>query len=139
MVKVKSMSEAEARQEFGRVRPAARLLDQGGRETLDPTPMAPPIGYNKQPTMVDHIRNLVRSERLAEEVRRAGFETAEEADDFEVGDDFDPTSPYEHNFDPPVAALDPSPEPPPQAPGAQGGGAGGGSPPDAPPRAPSRS
>lgn len=49
---------------------------------------------------------MVRSERLAAEAAAAGYESFEEADDFEVGDDFDPSSPYETDFDPtPVAEL----------------------------------
>lgn len=78
-------------------------LDKRGRELLDGTPMAPPIGYKKQPSMIDNIRNMVRSEVLRSHVESAGFETFEEADDFDVGDDYDPTSPYEIDFDPPAA------------------------------------
>lgn len=77
-------------------------LDEHGREIADPTPIAPPIGYNKQPSMMENIRNMIRSERLRQEVEAAGAETFEEADDFDVGEDFDPTSPYEENFDPVV-------------------------------------
>lgn len=76
-------------------------LTKTGAEIPDPVPMAPPIGYKKQPTMVDHIRTMIRSEKLRQEVEAAGFETMEEADDFDIGDDVDPASPYEHNFDPP--------------------------------------
>jgi len=91
-----------------------------GREIVSNVPMAPPLGWKKQPSMIDHIRNLVRSERLRQEVESAGFETPEEADDFDVGDDYDPSSPYEHNFDPPA------PPAPAVAPaGVVGGGAGG--------------
>jgi len=88
-----------------------------GREVVSSVPMAPPIGWKKQPSMIDHIRNLVRSERLRQEVEAAGFETPEEADDFDIGDDYDPQSPYEHNFDPPAPAVAPA--------GVVGGGAGG--------------
>lgn len=74
-------------------------LDDNGHEVLDPTPMAPPIGYKPQPSMVDIIRAQIRSEALAREAEEQGFETFEEADDFDV-EDFDPTSPYEEIFDP---------------------------------------
>lgn len=75
-------------------------LDKNGfYELLDPTPMAIPVGYKQPETLADQIRRMVRSERLAQEVEAAGFETWEEADDFDVDDDFDPTSPYEQNFD----------------------------------------
>lgn len=76
-----------------------KSLDEHGRERLSSTPVAPPIGYNRQPSLWETIRNMVRSERLAEEVRLAGAETFDEADDFDVGDDFDPSSPYEMDFD----------------------------------------
>lgn len=74
-------------------------------ETPDPTPMAPPIGYKKQPSMVDHIRQMVRSEQLRAHADSLGMETFEEADDFDVGDDYEPNSPYENDFEPPVRSL----------------------------------
>lgn len=76
-----------------------------GREKPDGTPVAPPVGYVKQPSLAEQIRNMVRSERLRQEAESAGFESFEDADDFEVGDDYEPSSPYEYEFDPePVAA-----------------------------------
>lgn len=75
------------------------FLDDEGREVMDPTPMAPPIGYNPQPSMIEHIRNMVRRE-LSQYAQESGAETFEEADDFDVGDDFDPSSPYEEVFEP---------------------------------------
>ncbi len=78
------------------------LLDRYGRETPDPTPLAPPIGHNPQPSLTQQIRDMVRSERLARDLEASGVETFEDADDFDVGDDYDPSSPYEEDFDPPV-------------------------------------
>jgi len=103
-----------------------------GREVVSAVPMAPPIGWKKQPSMIEHIKALVRSERLAQEAAAAGFETPEEADDFDVGDDYDPTSPYEHNFDPPAPPEVPSPPV-----GVVGGGAGEGEGEGSPPSPPS--
>lgn len=78
-------------------------LDERGKEVPDPTPIAPPVGYKRQPTLVEQIRAMVRSERLAAEVSEAGYETFEEADDFDVPDDpVDPSTPYEVGFEPPV-------------------------------------
>jgi len=77
-----------------------RLTPDGRRENLDPTPVAPPVGYKAAPSLSDQIREMVRSERLALEAAQGGFETFEEADDFEVGDDYDPSTPYEETFDP---------------------------------------
>lgn len=78
------------------------------KEHLDPTPIAPPVGYRKSPSLREQIREMVRSERLAQELAASGYETFEEADDFDVDDDEDPNSPYEVHFDPPT----PAPEPP---------------------------
>lgn len=79
-------------------------------------PMAPPVGYVRQPSIAERIRDMVRSEHLRIAAEAAGQETFEEADDFEVGEDFDPHSPFEENFDqlinPPASSSTgvPSPE-----------------------------
>lgn len=80
-------------------------------EITDPTPMAPPVGYKKQPSIWEQQRALIRSE-LSRRAEEHGLETFEEADDFEVGDDFDPSTPYEETFEPDV------PTPPKVAPAA---------------------
>lgn len=79
-----------------------RLSDRG--ELLNPVPMEPPLGYIKQPSLSEQIRDMVRSERLRQEAEGAGFESFTDADDFDVGDDYDPSSPYEEIFEPPLAA-----------------------------------
>lgn len=68
-------------------------------EVPNPTPVAPPVGYKRQPSLTEQIRAMVRSEALRQAAEAEGVETFEEADDFEV-DDYDPTSPYEEVFDP---------------------------------------
>lgn len=81
-------------------------LDDKGREILDSTPMQPPVGYKRQPSLAETIREMVRSERLAQELAASGHETFEEADDFDVDDEYDPTSPWEEHFDPtPISEL----------------------------------
>lgn len=86
-----------------------RLLRKGiGPDGLipDPVPIAPPIGYKRQPSMTEIVRNAVRSERLALEAQLAGFETFEESEDFDVGDDFDiPRSIHEFEGQPSIAEL----------------------------------
>lgn len=72
--------------------PKGKPLNDRGELVPDPRPMAPPIGYKKQPSMVDIIREQIRLAGL--EAANAGFETFEEADDYDVGDE-DPRSPYE--------------------------------------------
>lgn len=85
--------------------PKRRPLD-GSKLVPDPRPLEPPVGYKKQPSMVEVVRNMVRSESLRQAALSRDAETFEEADDFDVGDDFDPTSPYEEIFDPVERELD---------------------------------
>lgn len=89
---------------------AAKLLARGynpdGSQYLDPTPIAPPIGYKKQPSMVEIVRDMVRSERLAAAARESGHETFEESEDFDVDDDPDyGRTPFTSDFDPPLEVL----------------------------------
>lgn len=84
-----------------------RRTTEDGREIVSSVPMAPPIGYNKQPTMIEHIRNMVRSEHLRRAAEEAGVETFEESDDFDVEDDPFPRGAYE--FD--ESELEPGQEP----------------------------
>lgn len=99
------MAKQMTEEKFSRIdgkrseKPASVYLTTDGREIPDPTPLAPSVGFIQQPSMIDNIRNMIRSERLRQEAEAAGYETPEEADDFDVGDDYDPTSPYEHDFD----------------------------------------
>lgn len=67
-----------------------RRMDKDGSEMPDPTPMAPPVGYVKQPSMWDIQREAIRAAKLElarELAEEAGFESPEEADDFDVDDD----------------------------------------------------
>lgn len=86
--------------------PKGRLQTDAGHEIPDPKPIAPPIGYNRQPSLAEQIRTMVRNEKLQADLDAAGYETFEEADDFDVGDDYDPRSPYEQQFEPtPIPEL----------------------------------
>lgn len=69
-------------------------------EVVSAIPVAPPVGYVKQPSLAERIRAMVRSEHLRQAAEAGGYETFEESEDFEVGDDYDPRSPYEEQFDP---------------------------------------
>lgn len=79
--------------------------NEKGEEVLDPYPVQPPLGYTK---------TLSLHEQIAQQVRLAKFqiheadqleETEDEADDFEVGDDFEPLSPHENDHVPTIKAL----------------------------------
>jgi len=79
---------------------ARRLADPAKkREHLDPTPMSPPIGYVRAPSMIDRIRDMVRHE-MSNAANEKGFESFEEAEDFDVDDEYDPASPWEMLFEP---------------------------------------
>lgn len=84
------------------------LLDvRGGRPTMtpdgfevpDPMPAAAPAGFKRPETLAEQVQRLVRG-AISRQAEAQGVETFEEADDFDVGDDFDPTTPYETMFDP---------------------------------------
>lgn len=108
----------------------AKGLTPEGYEKGDPTPVAPPVGYKRQPSMVETIRNMVRSEHLRFAAESAGQETFEEADDFDVDDDPIPPSAYdmEADFEPPLPPGKLVPE--------EGGAAGAGAPQPAGPATP---
>lgn len=126
MVKEKpTMSEADYALKL-----EAKGLDPTGSAFIpDSTPMEPPLGYIKQPSIAERIRDMVRSEHLRLAAESAGTETFEEADDFDVGDDYDPHSPYENEFEPPLppVAVDSTGVPIPPV-GGTGEGAEGGIP-----------
>lgn len=94
--------------------PLEEYLDNMGRECPNPVPVAPPVGFIKQPSMVEHMRSMVRDELLRRELVAQGVETFEESDDFEIDDDpIDPSTPYEEVFDPsPPVAEDQARTPP---------------------------
>lgn len=100
-------------------------LKADGTPALDPVPLAPPIGYKKQPSMVEIVRDMVRSEKLRVAALESGSETFEEADDFDIpDDDMMPSSPYEVVFEPPVpAGAVPAPAPSPAPASSEGASA----------------
>lgn len=81
-------------------------IDERGNFVVSGVPMAPPIGYKKQPSMVELVREMVRGERLRAEAAAAGHETFEESEDFDVEDDVDyPHTPWTNDFDPPLKEI----------------------------------
>lgn len=72
-----------------------KLQTIGGDELPSDVPVAPPVGYRREPSMVEHIRAMVRSEHLRIAAEQAGLESFEEADDFDVPDEDEPLSAYE--------------------------------------------
>lgn len=85
---------------------AAKGFDKNGNLIMDPTPIAPPIGYKKHPSMVEIVRDMVKSERLAQEALASGHETFEEAEDFEIDDEPEQLrSKWENDFEPSLKEL----------------------------------
>lgn len=65
------MNKVEPR--FVEQKPRANVrLDDHGREICDPTPMEPPLGYNRTPSLAEQIRSMVHNERLQAELAAAG-------------------------------------------------------------------
>lgn len=74
-------------------------LDHLGREVPDPTPLEIPAGFRRPETLQEQIRRLVQTS-LSAHAAAQGAETFEESEDFDVDEEFDPTTPYETFFDP---------------------------------------
>lgn len=74
-----------------------------GEEVLDETPRRLPLKHSRTPTLREQILLAVRQEKLLAD--DAIGETEEEADDFEVGEDFEPISPHENDHIPSIKAL----------------------------------
>lgn len=64
-------------------------LNEKGWEVPDATPITRAVKFGRAPSTLDEVRRALGI--LTKEAEEHGFETPEEADDFNVGDDFDPT------------------------------------------------
>lgn len=84
---------------------APQRHNENGEEILDPTPMQPPLGYKKTLSLHEQIAQQVRLAKmqLLDDVNLE--ETDEEADDFDIGDDFEPVSPHENDHIPSVKKM----------------------------------
>lgn len=83
----------------------AKHTEDGG-EIGDPTPMQPPLGYKRTPSLAEQIAQQVRMQTIQRLEDEMDPETEEEADDFEIADD-DGTPPakYENDHVPTIAVL----------------------------------
>lgn len=85
----------------GFIRRAARALSPNGREALDPTPVAIPVGFKRPPSLEEQIKRLVADRDIQRSLSEAGIETFEEANDFDIPDDPpDPAALDEEWWDP---------------------------------------
>lgn len=71
-------------------------LDDNGHEVLDPTPLAIPAKFKRSVPQAELIRAMVQRE-ISALAERQGFESWDEANDFDVDDDPFPVS--VHQFD----------------------------------------
>lgn len=80
-----------------------------GSEVLNPVPMAPPVGFEVGPTMLEQFEAKMAARfRMLQEDEE--IDSAEDWDDFDIGDDVEPPpSPYELVMVDEVPALPPSP------------------------------
>lgn len=84
----------------------AKRQTRDGAEIPDEVPLAPPVGYRREPSMVDHIRSVIMGEQIRRAAHAAGYETFEEADDFDIDEDYEPGSEFEMEQDfEPVSSL----------------------------------
>lgn len=63
----------------------------------DPKPVIVPVV--RQLSLHDRVKLMMEQEEFRRHVQQQGFETLEEAEDFEVGEDYEPVSDHELVFD----------------------------------------
>lgn len=112
-------------------------IGKDGKEYGDPTPLEPPIGFDRPPDLMETMRQMIRNEAYQFKLSQEGFDTFEEAGDFDIEEDPMPLTLHEallmqqpEAASPPAAPSAPSS---PQSTEVKQGGQGGGSP-DTPPR-----
>lgn len=72
-----------------------------GLEFPNPIPMEAPLGQQPYEDIWVTIRRMVLDHaRIQAEAGQEEMETEDEANDFDVGDDFDPSSPWEEHHEP---------------------------------------
>lgn len=98
----KKLEEYDAIEDDGEKK-APERHNEYGEEVLDPVPLQPPLGYKRSPTLSEQILQQVRHAKLEEAANV--LETDEDADDFNVGDDYEPLSKYENDHIPSVKEL----------------------------------
>lgn len=74
-------------------------LNPSGHEIPDSVPLATSLGARRARSIRDNVVDILRSEKWREAMEANGEETFEEADDFDIDDDFDPSTPYEEFFE----------------------------------------
>lgn len=101
------------------------ILDPYGREILNPMPVAPPIGYTPELSVMDRLHDMLsaRFRQLQEDAQLD--ESEDDANDFEINDGEDLSSVYEIEMAPEVPRIPDPPAPVVPEGGAQPNGDGG--------------
>ncbi|UDN67863.1 hypothetical protein [robinz microvirus RP_153] len=77
-----------------------------GQELPEDTPVEWPLGVRRPETLQEQMRRLIRTE-MSTRAAAEGYETFEEANDFDVDDDQDLVPPTKHELLAEAAELDP--------------------------------
>lgn len=79
---------------------ALSTYNDKNEEIPDARPVALHVKFERPIPLGERMQALIRSELLARDAEAQGLETFDEADDFVVGEDELPGTPYEDDFDP---------------------------------------
>lgn len=107
-------------------------IGRDGKEYGDPVPIAPPVGFEAPPDLMEMMRTMIHNDAIQRRYDAEGFDTIDEAGDFDVDDDpLPPLTIHEAILQTPVGPPAGSNPPPPPAADPQvsaekgaGGGAG---------------
>lgn len=98
---VEEFAPIESVDKDGVVRIVSSGQNSFGQEVPDGVPMEVPLGFRNGPTLADTIRRMVQNEQLRAAAQAEGFDSFEDAEDFDIPDDpIDPRTDYEAVFDP---------------------------------------
>lgn len=84
------ISEEDYRKKLG-----LKRLNEFGQEIPDRVPMEPPVGFKKQPSIFENMREMVKAE-LARKAIDEGFDTEDDDNNFDIPEDRDPLSKHEY-------------------------------------------
>lgn len=101
-------------------------IGKDGKEYPDPVPMAPPVGFDNPPDLMDMMATMLKSHEVQKRLEAEGFDTFEEAGDFDVDDDPLPRLTMHEALMMPPAGPPAEPPPPPASPQVEAGKEGGG-------------
>lgn len=72
--------------------------NEKGEEMMDPTPVALPIAFKRPESVGQMMQRLIKN-HYSKVAAAEGLDSFDDADDFDIGDDVEPKSPYESDLD----------------------------------------